>query len=144
MRGINWPAWFAACAANCSIRVLVCVWSQMSCCKWVKLSLDFNFTVRHTSGHTELLHKAMTSQWYSLRAIIIVAFVNKFNCSKHDVTMARGSQATVHTCKDYSSSNVRICSRCRRHDTLLLLTTVTKVLVECIIEPALGYLCVRF
>ena len=38
---------------KCSIHVLVCVWSQMSCCNWLKLSLEFNFAVRHISGHTE-------------------------------------------------------------------------------------------
>ena len=37
-----------ACAFNCSIHVLVCVWSRMSGCKWLKLSLDFNFAVWHT------------------------------------------------------------------------------------------------
>ena len=73
---------------------------------------------------------------YSLRAIIIDAFVNKFNFSKHDVTMTSGSQAAVRTCNDYSGSNVQsFCSRCGRHNTLLLLTVITKVLVECIIEP---------
>ena len=45
-------------------------------------------------------------------AIIINAFANKFNCSKHDVTMVNSSQATVHLCNDYSSSNVlSFCSR---------------------------------
>ena len=42
----------------------------------------------------------------STRAIIIDAFVNKFDCSKHDATMVSGSQATVCTCSDYSGSNV--------------------------------------
>ena len=64
-------------------------------------------------------------------------FVNKSNCSKHDVTMVSGSQATVRTCNDYSGSSVRsFCSRCGRHDPLSFLTVITKVLVECIIEPA--------
>ena len=63
-------------------------------------------------------------------------FVNKFNCFKHDVTIASGSQATVRKCNDYSGSNARsFSSRCRRHDTLSLLTVITKVLVEGIIEP---------
>ena len=39
-----------------------------------------------------------------MRAIIIDAFVNKFNCSKHDVAMAGGIQATVRTCNDYRGS----------------------------------------
>ena len=39
-----------------------------------------------------------------MRAIIIDAFVNKFNCSKNDVTMASDSQATVRMCNDYSGS----------------------------------------
>ena len=60
--------------------------------------------------------------------------------------MASGSQATERTCKDYSGSKVRsFSSRCGRHDTLSLLTVITKVLVECIIEPAieeLGPVCV--
>ena len=108
----------------------------MSCCKWVKLGLELNFAVRHTSGHTEPATRSydVTMIW-STRAIIIDAFVNKFNGSKHDVTMASGSQATVRTCNDYSGSNMRsLCSRCGRHDTLSLLTVITKVLVECIIE----------
>ena len=50
---INLPAGFHACASKCSVRVLICVWSQMSCCKWLKLSLEFNFAVGHTSRHTE-------------------------------------------------------------------------------------------
>ena len=129
MRGINWPAGFDACASKCSVRVLICVWSQMSCYKWLKLSFEFNFAVRHTSGHTNPLREIMTSQWSNLSAIIIDAFVNKFNCSKHDVTMASGSQATVSTCNDYSGSKVQsFSSRCGRHDTLSLLTVITKVL----------------
>ena len=88
--------------------------------------------MRHTGGHTE--------------PVIIHAFVNKFNCSKQDVTMVSGSQATVRTCNDHSGSNVRsFSSRCGRHNTLSLLTVITKVLVECIIEPAsneLGPTCV--
>ena len=68
------------------------------------------------------------------------AFVNKFDCSKYDLTMASGSQATVRTCNDYSGSKVRsFSSRCGRHDTLSLLTVITKVLVERIIEPAMSY-----
>ena len=62
--------------------------------------------------------------------------VNKFNCSKHGVTMTSSSQATVHTCNDYSDNNVwSFCSRSGRQDTLLLLTRITKVLVECTVEP---------
>ena len=60
--------------------------------------------------------------------------------------MVSGSQATVRTCNDHSSSKVRsFSSRCGRHNTLSLLTVITKVLVECIIEPAsneLGPTCV--
>ena len=75
----------------------------------------------------------------STRAVIIDAFVNKFSCSKHDVTMASGRQGTVRTCNDYISSKVRsFSSRCGRHDTLSLLTVITKVFVECIIEPAMS------
>ena len=108
MRGINWPAGLDACASKCSVRVLICVWSQMSCCKWLKLSLEFNFTVRHTSGHTESATRSYdVTMILSTHAIIIDAFVNNFNCSKHDVTMASGSQATVRTCNDYSDSKVR-------------------------------------
>ena len=51
--GINWPAGFDVFASNCSIHVLVCVWSQMNCCKWLQLSLEFNFTVWHTSEHSK-------------------------------------------------------------------------------------------
>ena len=43
----------------------------------------------------------------STHAIIFHAYVNKFNCSKHDVTLASSSQATVHMCSDYSSSIMR-------------------------------------
>ena len=46
--GIYWLPGFDACAPNCSIHVVVCVWSKMSCCKWVNLGLGFNFAVRHT------------------------------------------------------------------------------------------------
>ena len=35
------------------LQVLICVWSQMNCSEWVKISLEFNLVVRHTSGHTE-------------------------------------------------------------------------------------------
>ena len=51
--GINWPAGLDACASKCSVHVLICVWCQMSCCKWLKLRLEFNFAVQHISGHTE-------------------------------------------------------------------------------------------
>ena len=89
-------------------------------------------------GTPNPLRGSMTSQ--STRYIIIDAFVNKFYCSKHDVTMASGSQATVRTCNDYSGSTVRsFSSRCGRHDTLLLLTVITKVLVERIIEPEMSW-----
>ena len=69
------------------------------------------------------LGEAMTSQWSNLRALFFIdAFVNKFN-SKHDVTMIRGSLATVRTCTDYSGNNVRsFFSTWGRHDTLFLLT----------------------
>ena len=41
--------------------------------------------------------------------------------------MVSGSQATVRTCNDYSGSNVRrFSSRCGRHETLSLLTVITK------------------
>ena len=55
--------------------------------------------------------------------------------------MASGSQATVRPCNDYSGSlKVRsFSSRCGRHDTLSLLTVITKVLVERIIEPAIEW-----
>ena len=78
-------------------------------------------------GRPNPLREAMTSQWSNLRALIIDAFVNKFNCSKHDVTMASGSQATVRTCNDYSGRKVRsFSSRCGRHDTLSLLTVILR------------------
>ena len=42
-----------------------------------------------------------------------------FNCSNHDVTKVGGSPATVHTCNDYSGSNVRsFFPRWGRHDTI--------------------------
>ena len=89
-------------------------------------------------GTPNPLRKAMMSQWSNLCALLsLTLFVNKFNCSKHDVTMVSGSLATVCTCNDYRGSNVgSFCSRCGRHDTLSLLTVITKALVECIIEPA--------
>ena len=53
--------------------------------------------------------------------------------------MTSGSRATVRTFTDYSGSKVRsFSSRCGRHDTLLLLTVIKKLLVECIIEPAMS------
>ena len=103
MRGINWPAGFDQCASNCSIYVLVYVWSQMSCCKWLNLSLEFSFAVRHAGPRYRKLWRH-NDLIYTL--IIIDAFVNKFNCSKHDVTMVSGSQATGRTCNDYSGSKV--------------------------------------
>ena len=116
---INWPAGFDACSFNCTGHVLLCVWTQMSCGKWRKLNLELDFTVRHT------------------RAIIIEVFVNKFNCSKHDVTIVSGGQAKVRTCNGYGGSNVlSFCSNWRQYNSLLLLTVIMKVLVECIIEPA--------
>ena len=95
--------------------------------------------MRHTSGHTEPATQSCDlTMMKSTRAIIIDAFVNIFICSKHDVTMACSSQATVRTFNDYSGSKVRSSSsRCGRHDTLSLLTVITKVLIECIIEPAI-------
>ena len=45
--------WCMCLSPQCSVRVLICIWSQMSCCKWLTLSLEFNFAVRHTSGHTK-------------------------------------------------------------------------------------------
>ena len=71
---------------------------------------------------------------YSTHAIIIDAFVNKINCSRHGESLVRVSQATVRTCKDNSGSKVQsFCSRREQHVTLLL-TVITKVFVECIIE----------
>ena len=103
-------------------------------------SLEFNFAVGQTSGHTEPATRSYdVTMIQSMRAIIIDAFVNKFDCSKHDVTVASGSQATVHTCNNYSGSKVQsFSSRCGQHDTLLLLTVITKVLVRRIIEPAMS------
>ena len=103
--------------------------------------------MRHTGGHTEPATRSYDATMIlSTGAIIIDAFVNNFNCSNHDVTMVSGSQATVRTCNDHSGSKVRnFSSRCGRHDTLALLTIITKVLVECIIEPAsneIGPVCV--
>ena len=43
----------------------------------------------------------------NLNSMVAMKFVNKFNFSKHDVTMVSGSHATVHTCNDYRGSNVR-------------------------------------
>ena len=52
--------------------------------------------------------------------------------------MVSGSQATVRTCNDYSGTNVQsFCSRWGLHDTLSSLTVIMKVLVKCIIEPAI-------
>ena len=84
-------------------RVGLCVWSQMNCCEWLKLSLKFNLAVRHAEprytklwGHNDLIY-ARYYHW---------SFVNKFNCSKLGVIMVSGSQATLCTCNDYSGSNV--------------------------------------
>ena len=54
-------------------------------------------------------------------AVIIDVFINKFNCSKHDVTMASGSQATERTCIDYS---VAAMCEVSAQDTLLLLSVI--------------------
>ena len=51
--------------------------------------------------------------------------------------MVSGSQTAEFTCNDCSGINVRsFCSRWGRHETLLFLTVITKVLVEWITEPA--------
>ena len=54
--------------------------------------------------------------------------------------MVSGCETTVCTCNNYSGSNVL---KMGRHDTILLLTVITKVLVECIIELQ-SYVCVIF
>ena len=108
------------------------------------MRLEFNFAVRHTSGHTEPLRESMTSQWYNLSTLSSLTLLSTIFFSKRDVTMASGSQSTVRTRKGYSGSNVRsYCSRCRRHDTLLLLAVITKVPVECIIELSLSHVRAR-
>ena len=129
------------------------VWGFVFDPKWAAVN-DLNSVGSSTSlcstpvGILNPLREAMTSQWSNLRVFIFDAFVNKFDCSKHDITMrmARGSEATERKCDDYSGNKVRsFSSRCGRHDTLWLLTVITKVLVECIIEPAieeLGPACV--
>ena len=100
-----------------------------------KLTLwEFNFAVRHTEAcftklwrHNDLIY-ARYHHW---------RFCQKINCSKPDVTNVSGSQATERTCNNYSGSNERsFCPCMKRHDTLLLLSIITKVVVECIIEPA--------
>ena len=91
----------------------------MSCCK---LSLKFNFAVRLAEPRCTKL-RCHNDLFYARYYHIIDAFVNKHNCSKHDVTMVSGSQVTVRTCNNYNGSNVRsFCWRWGRHDTLLILT----------------------
>ena len=103
MRGTTWPAGFDECASKCTIHVLVYVWSETSCCKWLKISLEFNFTLWHAEPrYTKLwrYNDLIYVHYYHWR------FCQKFNCSKHDATMVSGSQVTVCTCNDYSDSNV--------------------------------------
>ena len=144
MRGLLWPAGFDVCASKYSIRVLVCAWSQMLQMTWTQFGVQLRCAA-HKSGTSNPLREAMTSQLCILRALLsLTVFVNNFNCSKHDVTMASGSQATVRTCNLYSGSNVRrFCSRCGRHNTLSLLTVITKVLVEYIVYFTISELGLR-
>ena len=116
MRDINWPAGFDEWNSNCSVHVLLCVWFQMSCSVWSSTSLcgKLNLPTR--------------------------SYDNKLNCSKHDVTMVSGSQATVRTCYECNDSNVRsFFSRWERPNTLLSLTVIMEVLVECIIEQRVRF-----
>ena len=86
-------------------------------------------------GTPNPLREAMASQWSNTRAIIIDAFVNKSNCSMHDVTMV---STVKQQCARVTITAAAMCevSAQGAGDTLLLLTVITKVLVECIIEPA--------
>ena len=126
MRSINWPTRFDPYVPNCSIHVLVCVWSQMGCCKWCKLG--FGVQLRYTQywRHNDLIYPC-NFQWHICQQI---------NCSKHDVTMVNGSHATVRTCNDYSGSSMGEFVLKVGHDTLLWLTWIMKVLVEGIVQPA--------
>ena len=89
--------------------------------------------------------------------IRIHAYVHNYNSQRICAALGiaqRGAYARIRALmksksmnqlNDYSGSKVRsFSSRCGRHDTLSLLTVITKVLVECIIEPAieLGPRCV--
>ena len=103
MRGINWPAGFHEFVSNCLIHMLVYVWSKISCCGWLNLSLEFNFAARHAKPRYMKLQRhndLINARYYHWR------FVNNFNCSNHDVTMVSGSQATGRTCNDHSGSKV--------------------------------------
>ena len=72
-----------------------------------------------------------------MRAFITDAFVPIVpNCSKHDVTMVSDSQATVRSVTITAAPMCNISSQGGGNTTLLLLTVITKVLDECIIEPA--------
>ena len=140
MRGMNWPAECDACAST---------WFVFDP-EWAAVN-DFNpVWIWISLGATPMGTQNLTTGSYDVTiiqptcAVVINAFVNKFNCSKL-VTMDSRSLATGHMSDDYSSSNERsFCSRCGWHDTLLLLTVLMKVLVECIIETALSYVSVRF
>ena len=116
--------------------MLVYVWSQMSCCKWLKLSSEFHFAVQHAEPrymklwhHNDLIY-ARYHHWHFWQ----------FCCSKHDVTMVSDCQATERMRNDHSGSNVL---KMGRHNTLLLLTVITKVPVECILNQH-NYVCVIF
>ena len=69
--------------------------------KWATVN-NSNFGVRHAEPRYTKLWRHNNL----IYAMIIDIFVNKFNCSKHDVTIVSGSQATMCTCNDYSGSNV--------------------------------------
>ena len=122
MRGINWPAGFDPSALQCTC------WF-MSYPKWDTVK-EINSVWSSTSlcGTPNLAARSYAvTMIYSTRAIFIDAFVSKFNCSKHDVTMVCARVKIIATI---------MWSRWGRHDTLLLLNALTKVLDDCIIEPA--------
>ena len=53
-KGHKLTAWLDACASKCSVRVLICVWSQMSCCKWLKLSSSAAHQWDHRTRYAKL------------------------------------------------------------------------------------------
>ena len=120
---------------------------KMSCCKWLQLSLEFNFAVRQTNGHTEPRYAKL----WRHNDIIYARYYHVTLLSTNLIVPSMMSQWPAAVGQQFarvmirSGRNVRsFCSRCGRHDTLLLLIVIAKVLVECIIAPALSYVPVRF
>ena len=146
MRGTNWPAGVDACASNCSIHVLVCVWSQMSYYKWLKLSLEFIFAVRHTSGHS----KPRYMKLWCHNDIIYMCYYHWHFCQQIQLFQAwcnngqRQSGNSAHVQQLQQQQCAKFLHKVRATRYSIVTDCNCKVLIECIIESALSYMHVRF